>query len=118
MDHYQDDAMQTAVYSGGIMYPVLKLAGEAGEVAEKLGKYLRDDLSNSNTMTVDEITNAVRSDAGARQELLKELGDVLWYIAAVAQELDSDIETVATMNIAKLRSRAVRNALHGSGDNR
>ena len=86
------------------MYPFLGLTGESGEVADKVKKAMRDD----NWVITEE----------RRVDLLKELGDVLWYIAACARELDSNIEEVAKMNIEKLKSRSDRGVLGGSGDNR
>ena len=88
----------------GWVYPALKLAGEAGEVAEKLGKLLRD--SNG------EVTPKVRL------EVAKELGDVLWYVAALAEEFDLKLSVVGEVNIEKLKDRRERGVIQGSGDNR
>lgn len=115
LDHYQELALLTAKYSdnarvliaGGesvALYPFLKLAGEAGEVADKMGKCIRDD---------DAIVSA-----GRRRELMLELGDVLWYVAACSRELGYSLSHVAMQNLAKLQDRANRNALGGSGDTR
>jgi NTP pyrophosphatase (non-canonical NTP hydrolase) len=87
-----------------VIYPALKLAGEAGEFAEKLGKVLRDD--------------AGRISPERKEALLKELGDVLWYVAAAARELGSSLPEVARLNLEKLTSRADRGVLGGSGDER
>ncbi len=83
---------------------VLGLSGESGEAADHLKKTLRDDAG-------------VLSDE-RRELILKELGDVLWYVAQTASALDSSLEEVAKANIAKLASRAERGAVGGSGDNR
>jgi NTP pyrophosphatase (non-canonical NTP hydrolase) len=83
---------------------VLGLVGESGEVAEKLKKIIRD--KQGVISSVD------------REELVKELGDILWYINAVACLLGSNIEIVAERNLEKVLSRKERAALHGSGDNR
>ena len=83
---------------------LLGLCGEAGEVADKFKKILRDRAG-------------VVSEAD-RDEIVKELGDVLWYLAIIAEHLDVDFEQVAQVNIAKLASRKARNLIHGSGDNR
>ena len=80
------------------------LAGESGEVAEKIKKVIRDKNSE-----IDEET---------RLALKKELGDVFWYIAALCDEVGLDMEDVAESNINKLLDRQQRNVLHGSGDNR
>ncbi|PID31751.1 hypothetical protein CR970_04160 [Candidatus Saccharibacteria bacterium] len=87
-----------------LMAQLLGLAGESGEILEKFKKILRDK-------------NGQISDAD-RQEVIKELGDVLWYINAIAHLLDSSLEEVARLNNQKLASRQKRQALHGSGDNR
>ena len=79
---------------------VLGLAGEAGEVVEKYKKHLRD----GNELNRDDIA--------------KELGDVLWYIAAIARELKMPLYNIAQENYEKLTSRANRGVLGGSGDNR
>lgn len=90
---YQQDALQTAVYPnkgelGGLMYAVLGLVGEAGELANKLKKHLRNGTK---------VDNAVLRD---------ELGDVLWYVAAVSKELKSNMLEVASENVEKLAGRA------------
>lgn len=85
-------------------YPTLGLAGESGEVAEKVKKIARDDEG--------ELTEEKRED------LIKELGDILWYIANVSHEIGIDMNDVAGINIAKLEDRQKRNVLKGSGDNR
>ena len=87
-----------------LMAQVLGLVGESGEIAEKFKKIVRD--------------KAGKLSDDDRIELAKELGDVLWYVNAVAILLGSDIETVAMNNLEKLQSRKARGALHGNGDNR
>jgi len=104
---YQEAANSTAVYPNqgkNFIYPCLGLAGEAGEVCEKFKKLIRD--SNS------EVT------AEFKETIKKELGDVLWYLAAISNELGFTLETVAETNIQKLFSRKEREVLHGSGDER
>ncbi|MCS6771808.1 MAG: nucleoside triphosphate pyrophosphohydrolase family protein [Kiritimatiellae bacterium] len=107
-DEYQEAAARTAVYpgrgQGNWVYPALGLAGEAGEVCEKVKKCLRDDEG--------------RMSPALRDALSKELGDVLWYISAMCSELGLRLEDVARENAAKLASRRDRGALHGSGDHR
>lgn len=99
MNEYQQEARKTAFYKDKIIYPALGLCGEAGEVAEKIKKWMRDG-------TIDD------------QAVAKELGDVLWYVANLAEDLGYDLEEIARMNIEKLQSRQKRGKLHGSGDNR
>lgn len=105
-EEYQKKSKETAIYpeKHNITYPTLGLCGEAGEIAEKIKKVLRDKED-----VIDEET---------REEILKELGDVLWYVAQIATELKLSLEGVASNNIQKLSSRKERNKLQGSGDNR
>jgi NTP pyrophosphatase (non-canonical NTP hydrolase) len=107
ISEYQELSRRTATYpSAGenIVYPTLGLAGEAGEVAEKVKKLLRDD-------------GGVMSEE-RRAALAAELGDVLWYVAQVATEADLDLEEIAQANLDKLLSRRQRGVLSGSGDER
>ncbi len=106
-NEYQKKSRQTAMYPNigkNFIYPTLGLCGESGEVAEKIKKILRDKNG-----IVDETT---------KQEIKKELGDVLWYLSQIASELDLSLEDVATENIKKLFSRLERGKIKGSGDNR
>lgn len=86
-------------------YPALGLAGEAGEVVEKIKKLMRD--TDAKILTADQ-----------RHEIAKELGDVLWYVANLAADLEYSFNKIAEMNLNKLRSRKDRDVLKGSGDNR
>lgn len=106
---YQAGAKETAIYPGngevlGLTYAALGLAGEAGEVAGKVKKILRDD---NGTLTPEK-----------RAAIADEVADVLWYIAALADELGVSMEEMAIMNLAKLNSRKERGVLGGSGDTR
>jgi len=105
-NEYQKQARTTADYNMDykIIYPVLGLNGEAGEVAEKVKKIIRDKNSEFNK------TN--------NKDIALELSDTLWYLAILAEDLGYTLEEIATMNLAKLASRAKRNKIHGSGDNR
>lgn len=85
-------------------YPALGLVGEAGEIANKLKKVIRDK-------------SGVLSD-GVRESVSDELGDVLWYVAQLATEMGTDLDTIAQRNIDKLASRKERGVITGSGDNR
>lgn len=104
LDEYQERAGETAIYPEGLNYPILGLAGEAGELCNKYKKILRDKEGEADVADMD--------------ELAKELGDVLWYVAQIATELDKDLETVARENLMKLEDRQNRGVLGGSGDNR
>ncbi len=106
LDEYQQAALRTAIFpqETAIVYPTLGLTGEAGEVADKVKKTIRDfggDFS-----------------ADRRREIALELGDVLWYAATLARDLGFTLDEVARMNVEKLASRVARGKLHGEGDNR
>ena len=105
-EEYQKEAQKTALYPEAyrLVYPALGLAGEAGELANKVKKVLRD--------------HGGRLSEEAREAILAELGDVLWYVAQVATDLGESLEAVAQANLAKLRSRKERGRLGGDGDDR
>ena len=108
-DKYQKQSRKTAIYPQNnkmlsLLYLTAGLAGESGEVAEKMKKILRDDNSK---ITFQK-----------KQEIKKELGDVLWYVAQFATELDLNFSDIAEFNLKKLFSRKDRKKLKGSGDNR
>ena len=106
-EEYQKLSRKTAIYpnkDNNFIYPTLGLTGEAGEEAEKIKRVLRD-----NNGVVDDLK---------RQEIKKELGDVLWYLSQIATELDLSLDDIARFNIGKLSSRQERNKLFGDGDNR
>lgn len=104
---YQKESRKTAEYpeiGRNFVYPTLGLAGETGEVVEKIKKVFRDQCGNISEET--------------KEAIKKELGDVLWYLAQIATELELDFSDVAESNIRKLFSRLERNRIHGDGDNR
>ena len=118
LTEYQQSAMKTAVFPEmyqplGITYAALKLAGEAGEVAEKIGKMIRDtDFGvKFHDIGPDDELSGFDTDA-----IVKELGDVLWYCAALAKQIGVTLDEVAAANLEKLASRAERGVLPGSGD--
>ena len=94
-------AAKTAVYKTAhqVLYPALGLAGEAGEVANKVKKMLRDNDFD-------------------REAIVAEIGDVLWYIAALSRDLNVSLNDIALSNIEKLYGRKERGTLQGSGDKR
>lgn len=96
-----------------LIYPALGLAGESGEYVDKIKKLWR----NEDVTGLDEL-NRLSSGTEKRQELLKELGDILWYINASASSLGSSLEEVAAINAAKLLDRKDRNVIKSEGDNR
>jgi len=109
---YQKAAIKTDVLykqpadisSHAFITKLLGLVGETGEIAEKFKKIYRD---NDGIMTLEQT-----------EDMKKELGDVLWYIATVAKYLGIDLDDIAEFNIDKLKSRQQRGKLQGSGDNR
>jgi len=98
---YQDMASETAVYKTehSVIYPALGLAAEAGEVANKVKKILRDGNFN-------------------REAIADEVGDCLWYIAALCRDLNVDMKELAKNNLRKLHDRKARGVIQGSGDKR
>jgi NTP pyrophosphatase (non-canonical NTP hydrolase) len=107
LDEYQRGALRTAAPRGKrneLLHLVLGLVGESGEIAEKFKKWVRD--LDSEESRID------------RADIAKELGDVLWYVAVLADYLDLSLDDIATTNLAKLASRQGRGVLGGSGDNR
>ena len=106
LDEYQQHALKTANDERELEFyhRVLGLVGEAGEIAEKVKKLIRDGDGKAESLD--------------KNDMKKELGDVLWYIATIADYLDISLDDVAEANVAKLADRQKRNQLHGSGDNR
>ena len=101
LDQYQNAAMSFRLESATALYAVLLLASEAGEVTGKYGKAIRDG-----------------APVTFQQDIKKELGDVLWAIAAIAIDNGFTLEDVALTNILKLSSRKTNGTLQGSGDDR
>ena len=101
LTEYQNASASTAIYPASvqILYPTLGLAGEAGEVANKVKKIVRDGKLD-------------------KEGIASELGDCLWYIAAVCRDLGINMGDVAADNLAKLAKRKQNNTLQGNGDNR
>jgi NTP pyrophosphatase (non-canonical NTP hydrolase) len=102
LNEYQVEARQFAIYpeEASVVYPALGLSGEAGEVAEKVKKSIRGDKP----LDIEEVA--------------KELGDVLWYVANLASDIGVSLNTLAEKNLEKLYSRKERQVIKGSGDNR
>lgn len=107
-DEYQKRALTTVISSSDAfkdsLHWVLGINGEAGEVAEKVKKIIRDQ---DGVMTEQD-----------KLSLGKEIGDVLWYLAVFAHDLGLSFDNIANENLAKLKSRQARGALGGSGDDR
>jgi NTP pyrophosphatase (non-canonical NTP hydrolase) len=107
-DEYQKRALTTVISQDDsfkdTLHWVLGINGEAGEVAEKVKKIIRDKGGKVS-----------RQD---KEELAKEIGDVLWYLAVFAHDLGFPLDDIAEQNLAKLQSRKARGVLGGAGDNR
>jgi NTP pyrophosphatase (non-canonical NTP hydrolase) len=113
-DEYQEEAFKTATYPYvglNIIYPAMGLAGEAGELCDKIKKAWRN---------ADVPVQRVAMGLSEKQidEITKELGDVLWYINAMCCELGLELDEVAKLNIEKLQDRRQRGVITGEGDNR
>lgn len=111
IQEYSDQALTTLTtghkygeMSPALLAQVLGIVGEGGEVAEKFKKIIRDK-------------DGVISEED-RLEIIKELGDILWYVNAVAKLVGSNLDEVASKNLEKVLSRKSRGTTHGSGDNR
>ena len=107
LNDYQRESRKTALYPDvgrNAIYPTLGLVGEAGEVADKVKKVIRD-----NDGEFDELS---------KEAIKLELGDVLWYIAQMSTELGFELDEIASCNLKKLSSRNKRGRLSGSGDDR
>jgi len=108
LNEYQDLASKTAMFNEEVLPPIaaatLGLAGETGEFAEKIKKIFRNDEGSISEEK--------------REDLKKELGDVLWYLSQIARLLNVELEDVATTNIKKLADRHNRDVIKSEGDNR
>jgi len=107
LNEYQRKALETAIYPNrgkNVNYALISLFGECGELANKIKKIIRDDKS----VITDE----------KRDEIKDELGDILWYLAALVYEFGFDLEDIAERNLFKLKDRRKRNVVKGSGDKR
>ena len=114
LNEYQNAALTTAVYPTEykIVYPAIGMNGEAGEVADKVKKVIRD------TVIVRDSNGAIILPEDKKEPLAKEIGDVLWYCATLAHDIGYTLEDIAQMNVDKLESRQQRNKIGGSGDER
>ena len=106
LDMYQQVAKTTAIYprEQAIIYPTLGLTGEAGEVANKVKKIIRDGTN--------------KNDEGLVQDLSAEIGDCLWYIAVLADDIGIKLSNIANSNLIKLENRKKKGTIRGSGDTR
>ena len=102
LDMYQQVAKTTAIYprEQAIIYPTLGLTGEAGEVANKVKKIIRDDGNKIN------------------ESLVQEIGDCLWYVSVLASDIGIKLSDIANSNLIKLENRKKKGTIRGSGDTR
>ena len=106
LDMYQQVAKTTAIYprEQAIIYPTLGLTGEAGEVANKVKKIIRDGTIENHESLI--------------QEISAEIGDCLWYISVLADDIGVKLSDIANSNLEKLENRKKKGTIHGSGDDR
>lgn len=108
---YQEQSRKTAIYPNlgdNLPYLTLGITSEAGEVSDRVKKFIRDDG----------FTSIKNLNQDQKDGLASEVGDVLWYVSQIATELDISLEKIAEINIKKLHSRMDRDKLGGSGDYR
>jgi len=111
---YAKEALKSKDCPSSIFYGALGLTGEAGEVSDKIKKYWRDYIYMS--QRVDDELALMTHDI--KDGILKEMGDVLWYLAFLANALNVDLQSVAQGNIRKIQSRVKNGTIHGEGDDR
>ena len=106
LDMYQNVAKSTAIYprEQAIIYPTLGLTGEAGEVANKVKKIIRDGTIENHESLI--------------QEISAEIGDCLWYISVLADDIGVKLSDIANNNLIKLENRKKKGTIHGAGDDR
>ena len=102
-NEFQDLAMSTRLESANLLYALMGLVGEVGEVYSLLAKGIRD---------------GVEDEEAFRDKVKKELGDVLWFVAAICEDMDYTMDECAEAVVKKLKDRKERGVLKGSGDNR
>lgn len=113
-DEYQTEAYLTSFYpsSVDVIYPLIGLTSEIGELNGKIKKLMRDKDVTIQNMTLGDL------EVNDLHAIRLELGDILWYLAVLASDLGVSFESIAQANINKLKSRALAGTLKGSGDNR
>ena len=104
---YQEKACETAIFpkNKAMEYLTLGLTGEAGEIANKVKKFIRYGAAQDEYLA-------------KRIEIGYEIGDVLWYCAVLAKEMEMDLGHIMENNLQKLAERKKRGTISGSGDNR
>ena len=113
MEEYANEAMNYAIYPDALIYPMLGLQEEVGELSGKLKRYFREneyDVSMEDCM--------VEMSAELRFDMARECGEVLWYLTAIASDLGYSLDEIASLNLEKLEDRKRRGRIKGSGDYR
>lgn len=106
LNDYQKQALTTVINHDKHVFfdRMFGLVGEAGELADKVKKWIRDEAADMDKLD--------------RKSMAAELGDVLWYVATIAESLGYSLDEIGQMNLTKLKDRQTRNVLSGSGDHR
>jgi len=119
LNEYQNKAKTTAIYphqGNNLIYTVMGLAGEAGELANKTKKLMRSYGLEPGT-SIDELINNPKSRK-ILEGLYGELGGILWYVSQVATELHTTLDIIGEANLDELSNRVKSNSIEGDGDNR
>jgi NTP pyrophosphatase (non-canonical NTP hydrolase) len=115
---YQEKAFATAIYGSNVEYPFMSLAEEAGEVLGKINKYIRKHDVYANDAVTAAVHPTQECEVVLREEVIKELGDLQWQLAACCTELGITLEELQEINLTKLQGRVSRDTLNGAGDSR
>ncbi len=118
MQTYQEKAYTTAAYGQNVEYPFMSLAEEAGEVLGKLGKYVRKNDVYVGDAVMAAMNPTQPCEITLREDVIKELGDLQWQLAACCTELGITLEELQQHNLYKLQGRVARGTIEGSGDDR
>ena len=100
------------------VYAINGLAAEVGEIQDKIAKWVRKEYINIDDNQIHFTQKAVDSGIDFPEELAKEVGDVMWFVALLADRMGYSLEQIASRNICKLQSRQERGVIDGEGDNR
>lgn len=103
LNDYQDKVLKFRTESADAMYAMIGLSGEVGELHSLVAKAIRD---------------GIKDEAEFELNVKKELGDILWFVAAIAHDFETSMDEIANMNYYKLKDRFDRNAVGGSGNDR
>jgi len=113
MEEYSVEAMDKAIYPDALIYPMLGLQSEVGELSQHLKRFFRD---NDYEVTMEDCVAEIPAEL--RLEMAKEVGDIIWYATAVASDLGYSLDEVVSLNLEKLEDRKRRGVIKGAGDNR